>query len=90
MEWPTMHVSATICSLDGNYFLLIIYFCALYIYSVPETYQHTTFTERGYNRRPTFFGCDKDVPLVVYLPNHLVTKETDQSTMQAVYKVSAM
>ncbi|KAA1092494.1 hypothetical protein PGT21_004899 [Puccinia graminis f. sp. tritici] len=53
---------------------------------VPETYQHTTFTDRGYNRRPTFFGCDKDVPLVVYLPNHFVTKETDQSTMQAVYK----
>ncbi|KAA1092492.1 hypothetical protein PGT21_004858 [Puccinia graminis f. sp. tritici] len=53
---------------------------------VPETYKHTTFTDRGYHRRPTFFGCDKDVPLVVYIPNHFVTKDTSQSTMQAVYK----
>ncbi|WAR61855.1 hypothetical protein PtB15_12B547 [Puccinia triticina] len=53
---------------------------------VPETYQHSTFTDRGYHKRPTFFGCDKDVPLVVYIPNHYITHDTSQSTMQAVFK----
>ncbi|PLW33868.1 hypothetical protein PCANC_15029 [Puccinia coronata f. sp. avenae] len=53
---------------------------------IPETYQHSTFTDRGYHKRPTFFGCDKDVPLVVYIPNHFLSHDTSQSTMQAVYK----
>ncbi|POV98291.1 hypothetical protein PSHT_14090 [Puccinia striiformis] len=53
---------------------------------VPETYHHTTFTDRGYHKRPTFFGCNKDVPLVVYIPNHYLSYDTSQSTMQAVYK----
>ncbi|KAI9612337.1 hypothetical protein KEM48_004199 [Puccinia striiformis f. sp. tritici PST-130] len=49
-------------------------------------YQQTTFTDRGYHRRPTFFGCNEDVPLVIYIPNHYLSYDTSQSTMQAVYK----
>ncbi|KAI9605623.1 hypothetical protein H4Q26_003988 [Puccinia striiformis f. sp. tritici PST-130] len=58
----------------------------LQIYKDFEQYQQTTFTDRGYHRRPTFFGCNEDVPLVIYIPNHYLSYDTSQSTMQAVYK----
>ncbi|PLW19858.1 hypothetical protein PCANC_05920 [Puccinia coronata f. sp. avenae] len=41
------------------------------------------FVAGGYNKRPTFFGCDKeDGPLIVYLPNYFASHRTDMRTMK--------
>ncbi|KAI9605624.1 hypothetical protein H4Q26_003989 [Puccinia striiformis f. sp. tritici PST-130] len=40
----------------------------------------------GATTNANFLGCNKDVPLVVYIPNHYLSYDTSQSTMQAVYK----
>lgn len=52
---------------------------------VPETYRSTKFADLGYNKRPTFFGCDQEGPLIVYIPNYYVNHDTSHATMQAVY-----
>ncbi|MBW0478355.1 hypothetical protein O181_018070 [Austropuccinia psidii MF-1] len=52
---------------------------------IPETYRSTSFIRPGYNKRPTFFGCGEDAPMVVYLPNYYVTQATNHSTMHAIY-----
>ncbi|KAI9605782.1 hypothetical protein H4Q26_004150 [Puccinia striiformis f. sp. tritici PST-130] len=42
-----------------------------------------TFTQLGYNKRPTFFGCDDPKgPLIVYLPNYYATGQTNTATMK--------
>jgi len=45
-----------------------------------------TFTNLGYNKRPTFFGCD-DIqgPLIVYLPNYYATDRTNTATTKLTY-----
>ncbi|EGG07201.1 uncharacterized protein MELLADRAFT_106095 [Melampsora larici-populina 98AG31] len=45
-----------------------------------------SFTSAGYDRRPTLFGCeDPNAPLILYLPNHFVSAQTDMPTMQTDY-----
>ncbi|KAI7945549.1 hypothetical protein MJO29_011937 [Puccinia striiformis f. sp. tritici] len=45
-----------------------------------------TFTQLGYNKRPTFFGCDDPKgPLIVYLPNYYATGQTNTATMKIKY-----
>ncbi|KAH9814848.1 lysophospholipase [Melampsora americana] len=46
-----------------------------------------TFAERGYNKRPTFFGCDAtpETPIVVYLPNYFVVAPTDMTTRKITF-----
>ncbi|WAQ90511.1 hypothetical protein PtA15_12A501 [Puccinia triticina] len=44
---------------------------------------HTEFVTGGYNKRPTFFGCEMEAgPLIVYLPNYFASHRTDMKTMQ--------
>ncbi|EFP83164.2 uncharacterized protein PGTG_09117 [Puccinia graminis f. sp. tritici CRL 75-36-700-3] len=46
-----------------------------------------TFTKLGYNKRPTFFGCeDRQGPLIVYLPNYYATGKTNTVTTKISYK----
>ncbi|MBW0487391.1 hypothetical protein O181_027106 [Austropuccinia psidii MF-1] len=52
---------------------------------IPNTYD-SSFVAGGYNKRPTFFGCDMDRgPLIVYLPNYFTSDPTDMPTMKAKY-----
>ncbi|KNZ62894.1 hypothetical protein VP01_120g5 [Puccinia sorghi] len=45
-----------------------------------------SFTELGYHRRPTFFGCnDFKGPLIIYLPNYYAVGETNQPTLKTTY-----
>jgi len=45
-----------------------------------------TFTKLGYNKRPTFFGCDDlKGPLIVYLPNYYATDPTNTATTKTTY-----
>jgi len=45
-----------------------------------------SFTELGYHRRPTFFGCnDFKGPLIIYLPNYYAVGETNQPTFKTTY-----
>lgn len=49
---------------------------------IPNTFNNQ-FISGGYNKRPTFFGCDMpEGPLIVYLPNYFATDRTDMQTMQ--------
>ncbi|PLW13473.1 hypothetical protein PCANC_26776 [Puccinia coronata f. sp. avenae] len=46
-----------------------------------------TFQDLGYNKRPTFFGCDDlQGPLIVYLPNYYATGSTNAATTKVSYK----
>jgi hypothetical protein len=48
-----------------------------------------SFTDLGYHKRPTFFGCnDFKAPLIIYLPNYYAVGETNQPTSQTTYTVS--
>ncbi|KAH9455027.1 hypothetical protein Pst134EA_033081 [Puccinia striiformis f. sp. tritici] len=41
------------------------------------------FIAGGYNKRPTFFGCNMDAgPIIIYLPNYFASHRTDMQTMQ--------
>lgn len=45
-----------------------------------------TFEGLGYNKRPTFFGCDDfQSPLIVYLPNYFSTEKTNMETTKMTY-----
>ncbi|EGG07350.1 uncharacterized protein MELLADRAFT_105902 [Melampsora larici-populina 98AG31] len=46
-----------------------------------------TFAERGYNKRPTFFGCNAtpETPIVVYLPNYFVVAPTNMTTRKITF-----
>ncbi|KAA1092589.1 Lysophospholipase 1 [Puccinia graminis f. sp. tritici] len=45
-----------------------------------------SFTDLGYHRRPTFFGCnDFQGPLIIYLPNYYAVGETNQPTSKTTY-----
>lgn len=46
-----------------------------------------TFEERGYNKRPTFFGCNAtpETPIVVYLPNYFVVAPTNMTTRKITF-----
>ncbi|KNZ48676.1 hypothetical protein VP01_549g4 [Puccinia sorghi] len=45
-----------------------------------------TFAQLGYNKRPTFFGCDDlKSPLIVYLPNYYATDRTNTATNKMTY-----
>ncbi|KAG0148718.1 hypothetical protein CROQUDRAFT_692636 [Cronartium quercuum f. sp. fusiforme G11] len=47
------------------------------------------FTEKGLNKRPSFFGCYEPLaPLVIYFPNYFVLANTKMATMKADYTVS--
>ncbi|KAI5300961.1 Lysophospholipase 1 [Ascosphaera pollenicola] len=55
--------------------------------AVPDA---NTFVNEGYNKRPTFFGCDVNnqssvTPLIVYLPNAPVTYNSNVSTFDLKY-----
>ena len=55
--------------------------------SIPDV---NTFVNLGLNSRPTFFGCDSrnisgPAPLIVYLPNHPYTSDSNQSTLKLSY-----
>lgn len=45
------------------------------------------FVQKGYNKRPTFFGCDqgKDVMTIVYLPNNAYVYPSNTSTFKLSY-----
>lgn len=49
-----------------------------------------TFARLGYNKHPTFFGCNDPIPtpLVVYLPNYYSVAETDIPSTETTYSVS--
>ena len=64
----------------------------------PKVPEMKTFVNRGYNTRPTFFGCNpknatnadkasRPAPLVVYLPNYPYTYMTNASTFELAYNV---
>ncbi|KAI7945553.1 hypothetical protein MJO29_011941 [Puccinia striiformis f. sp. tritici] len=45
-----------------------------------------SFTQLGYHRRPTFFGCnDFKGPLIIYLPNYYAVGETNQPTSKTTF-----
>ncbi|KAH9817171.1 lysophospholipase catalytic domain-containing protein [Melampsora americana] len=45
-----------------------------------------SFTSAGYDKRPTLFGCeDSNAPLILYIPNHFVSAQTDMPTLQTDY-----
>ncbi|PLW31214.1 hypothetical protein PCASD_11063 [Puccinia coronata f. sp. avenae] len=44
------------------------------------------FSEKGLNKRPSFFGCNETLgPIVVYFPNYFVVANTDEATMKTAY-----
>ncbi|MBW0510821.1 hypothetical protein O181_050536 [Austropuccinia psidii MF-1] len=47
-----------------------------------------TFQNLGYNKRPTFFGCNSDpqTPLIIYLPNYYAVAKTNTLTKEATYE----
>lgn len=59
----------------------------------PPVPAQNTFVNRGFNERPTFFGCNASnfsssaslPPLVVYLPNAPYTYNSNQSTFKLSY-----
>ncbi|KAH9817183.1 lysophospholipase catalytic domain-containing protein [Melampsora americana] len=46
-----------------------------------------TFLEKGYTKRPTFFGCydPPPTPLIIYLPNYGAVAETDSESSKTTY-----
>lgn len=47
----------------------------------------TEFVQKGYNKRPTFFGCDQDssVMTIIYLPNNNYVYPSNTSTFKLSY-----
>ncbi|CAH7669558.1 lysophospholipase catalytic domain-domain-containing protein [Phakopsora pachyrhizi] len=48
---------------------------------IPDPYGGN-FSRLGYNKRPVIFGCDQNISLIVYLPNHYVVAPSDAPTAQ--------
>ncbi|KAJ3454540.1 hypothetical protein MRS44_013140 [Fusarium solani] len=56
----------------------------------PKVPDQNTFINLGLNKRPTFFGCDRDTnnssgPLIVYLPNAPYTYQSNFTTFDLEY-----
>ncbi|PLW51758.1 hypothetical protein PCANC_05543 [Puccinia coronata f. sp. avenae] len=53
---------------------------------IPNPYDGS-FTKPGYNKRPTFFGCDSNprTPLIIYLPNYYMVGKTSVNTAESTY-----
>ncbi|KAI9603161.1 hypothetical protein H4Q26_002476 [Puccinia striiformis f. sp. tritici PST-130] len=58
---------------------------------IPNPY-NGSFSEAGYNKRPTFFGCDSDpkTPLIIYFPNYYMVGETNVATKETTYSKERM
>lgn len=53
---------------------------------MPAIPRSSVFLSKGYNIRPTFFGCnDNDKVTIIYLPNHNYTFQSGQSTFKLQY-----
>ncbi|MBW0468242.1 hypothetical protein O181_007957 [Austropuccinia psidii MF-1] len=54
---------------------------------VPNTFDGT-FASGGYNKRPTFFGCNSgpQAPLIIYLPNYYATAKTNVLTEETTFE----
>lgn len=53
---------------------------------VPNSFDGS-FDKLGYNKRPTFFGCNSNsqAPLIVYLPNYYMVGKTNIETKETTY-----
>ncbi|PLW18591.1 hypothetical protein PCANC_09201 [Puccinia coronata f. sp. avenae] len=64
---------------------LLPLFRGRYMPKIPNSV-NGSFTDLGYHKRPTFFGCnDFKAPLIIYLPNYYAVGETNQPTSQTTY-----
>ncbi|WAQ90469.1 hypothetical protein PtA15_12A458 [Puccinia triticina] len=53
--------------------------------NIPNSHDGT-FAQLGYNKRPTFFGCeDLKGPLIIYMPNYYATGKTNTVTTKISY-----
>jgi lysophospholipase len=53
---------------------------------MPKVPNNTTFVAKGYNTRPTFFGCNQpNAMTLIYLPNHDYVYASNTSTFKLSY-----
>ncbi|KNZ63670.1 hypothetical protein VP01_1115g2 [Puccinia sorghi] len=49
------------------------------------------FSQRGLNKRPSFFGCNENHgPIIIYFPNYFVVANTNHATMKTNYNVQLL